>query len=177
MSFEFTKRIHPKVHPIDILHFLHLTRNEENVSSTNSKSYLKLRLVRNARKISSLAKITCYNRFFQHPKMAQMSSLICNKCFAPIYRGKRPYHITQCGHISCQNCLQQGEKEFCITIYFPRFQPLFIVAIYSREAMSAMSACRYYIVNTGGSVDPEADAVLPAVGRDSGNAVESGHVL
>ncbi|XP_028047371.1 RING finger protein narya isoform X2 [Monomorium pharaonis] len=41
----------------------------------------------------------------------QMNALICNKCFSPIYRGKRPYHITQCGHVFCQGCLQQVEKQ------------------------------------------------------------------
>ncbi|KYQ51972.1 hypothetical protein ALC60_08918 [Trachymyrmex zeteki] len=40
-----------------------------------------------------------------------MNTLICNKCFTPLYRGKRPFHITQCGHISCQTCLQQFEKQ------------------------------------------------------------------
>lgn len=43
--------------------------------------------------------------------MSEMNSIICNKCFTPVYRGKRPYHITQCGHISCQNCLQQVENQ------------------------------------------------------------------
>ncbi|KYM97865.1 hypothetical protein ALC62_11211 [Cyphomyrmex costatus] len=41
----------------------------------------------------------------------EMNMLICNKCYAPFYRGKHPYHITQCGHISCQSCLQQFEKQ------------------------------------------------------------------
>ncbi|XP_018050299.1 PREDICTED: uncharacterized protein LOC108688509 [Atta colombica] len=41
----------------------------------------------------------------------EMNMLICNKCFTPLYRGKRPYYITQCGHISCQTCLQQFEKQ------------------------------------------------------------------
>ncbi|RLU17218.1 hypothetical protein DMN91_011287 [Ooceraea biroi] len=36
---------------------------------------------------------------------------ICNKCFAPTYRGKHPYYITQCGHIFCQKCLQQVENQ------------------------------------------------------------------
>ncbi|KAL0125137.1 hypothetical protein PUN28_004344 [Cardiocondyla obscurior] len=40
-----------------------------------------------------------------------MNWIICNKCFAPLYRGKRPYHLTQCGHITCQSCLQQVEKQ------------------------------------------------------------------
>ncbi|CAL1684162.1 unnamed protein product [Lasius platythorax] len=40
-----------------------------------------------------------------------MDLLICNKCFIPIYRGKQPFNITQCGHIFCQNCLQQVEKQ------------------------------------------------------------------
>ncbi|KAL0133104.1 hypothetical protein PUN28_000699 [Cardiocondyla obscurior] len=40
----------------------------------------------------------------------ERKSIICNKCFAPMYRGKRPYHITQCGHISCRTCLEQVEK-------------------------------------------------------------------
>lgn len=39
-----------------------------------------------------------------------MDSLICNKCFVPIYRGQQPFHITQCGHIFCQNCIQQVEE-------------------------------------------------------------------
>lgn len=42
--------------------------------------------------------------------------LICNKCYSPTYRGKRPYHITQCGHIFCQACQQQCttvEKQPC----------------------------------------------------------------
>ncbi|XP_012543200.1 uncharacterized protein LOC105840726 [Monomorium pharaonis] len=43
----------------------------------------------------------------------QMDALICNKCSAPIYRGKRPYHITQCGHVFCQGCLQQVEDHQC----------------------------------------------------------------
>jgi len=52
--------------------------------------------------------------------MSQINTLICNKCFTPIYRGKRPFHITQCGHISCQTCLQQGKlsEKFRVTIYF-----------------------------------------------------------
>ncbi|XP_011142394.1 RING finger protein 212B-like [Harpegnathos saltator] len=40
-----------------------------------------------------------------------MDTLICNKCFAPMYRGKQPYNITQCGHIYCEDCLQQAEKQ------------------------------------------------------------------
>ncbi|XP_011157088.2 chromosome stability protein 9 isoform X1 [Solenopsis invicta] len=40
-----------------------------------------------------------------------MNALICNKCFAPTYRAKLPYHITQCGHIFCQGCVQQAEKQ------------------------------------------------------------------
>ncbi|XP_071559493.1 uncharacterized protein [Temnothorax nylanderi] len=44
-------------------------------------------------------------------EMIEMNYIICNKCFAPLYRGKRPYHVTQCGHISCQNCLQQVEQQ------------------------------------------------------------------
>ncbi|XP_029680783.1 uncharacterized protein LOC115246226 [Formica exsecta] len=40
-----------------------------------------------------------------------MDTLICNKCFIPIYRGKLPYNITQCGHIFCQDCLQQVKKQ------------------------------------------------------------------
>ncbi|KYN10846.1 hypothetical protein ALC57_17046 [Trachymyrmex cornetzi] len=40
-----------------------------------------------------------------------MDMLICNKCFTPLCRGKHPYYITQCGHISCQTCLQQFEKQ------------------------------------------------------------------
>ncbi|XP_071559575.1 uncharacterized protein [Temnothorax nylanderi] len=44
-------------------------------------------------------------------EMIEMNWMICNKCFAPLYRGKRPYHITQCGHISCQNCLRQVEQQ------------------------------------------------------------------
>ncbi|XP_071629182.1 probable E3 SUMO-protein ligase RNF212 [Temnothorax longispinosus] len=44
---------------------------------------------------------------------SEMNWITCNKCFAPLYRGKRPYVITQCGHISCQNCLQQVEQPQC----------------------------------------------------------------
>ncbi|XP_071643783.1 uncharacterized protein [Temnothorax longispinosus] len=44
-------------------------------------------------------------------EMIELNWMICNKCFAPFYRGKRPYHVTQCGHISCQNCLQQVEQQ------------------------------------------------------------------
>ncbi|XP_014480047.1 PREDICTED: uncharacterized protein LOC106747218, partial [Dinoponera quadriceps] len=40
-----------------------------------------------------------------------MDTLICNKCFVPMYRGKQPYHITQCGHVFCQDCSQQAEKQ------------------------------------------------------------------
>ncbi|KAL6447590.1 hypothetical protein ACFW04_000054 [Cataglyphis niger] len=40
-----------------------------------------------------------------------MDSLICNKCFVSIRRGHQPYNITQCGHIFCQKCLQQVEKQ------------------------------------------------------------------
>ncbi|XP_020300806.1 RING finger protein 212B-like [Pseudomyrmex gracilis] len=40
-----------------------------------------------------------------------MDKLICNKCFTPTYRGKQPYSITSCGHIFCQGCLQQVEKQ------------------------------------------------------------------
>ncbi|KAH0955222.1 hypothetical protein HN011_011351 [Eciton burchellii] len=40
-----------------------------------------------------------------------MDTLICNKCLAPTHRGKQPYNITQCGHIFCQGCLQQAEKQ------------------------------------------------------------------
>ncbi|KAM0733474.1 E3 ubiquitin-protein ligase RNF212B [Formica fusca] len=40
-----------------------------------------------------------------------MDSLICNKCFVPIRRGHQPYNITQCGHIFCQDCLQQVERQ------------------------------------------------------------------
>ncbi|EFN83852.1 hypothetical protein EAI_15734 [Harpegnathos saltator] len=28
-----------------------------------------------------------------------------------MYRGKQPYNITQCGHIYCQDCLQQAKKQ------------------------------------------------------------------
>ncbi|XP_077254864.1 uncharacterized protein LOC143893407 isoform X1 [Temnothorax americanus] len=44
-------------------------------------------------------------------EMIELNWMICNKCFAPLYRGKRPYHVTQCGHISCQNCLRQVEQQ------------------------------------------------------------------
>ncbi|XP_024885894.1 RING finger protein 212B-like [Temnothorax curvispinosus] len=44
-------------------------------------------------------------------EMIELNWMICNKCFAPFYRGKRPYHVTQCGHISCHNCLQQVEQQ------------------------------------------------------------------
>ncbi|EFN74177.1 hypothetical protein EAG_14089 [Camponotus floridanus] len=40
-----------------------------------------------------------------------MDLFICNKCFIPIYRGHRPYNITQCGHIFCQKCTQQVERQ------------------------------------------------------------------
>ncbi|XP_012219634.1 uncharacterized protein narya [Linepithema humile] len=58
-----------------------------------------------------------------------METLICNKCFIPIFRGKQPHYITQCGHISCQSCLQQVEKqcpqcEFVGPITIPLKEPL-----------------------------------------------------
>lgn len=46
-----------------------------------------------------------------HCSFSNMDKLICNKCFTPIYRGKQPYSIMSCGHISCQSCLPQGKIE------------------------------------------------------------------
>ncbi|GAB1868158.1 RING-type domain-containing protein [Camponotus japonicus] len=40
-----------------------------------------------------------------------MDTIICNKCFVSIYKGKPPYNITQCGHIYCQDCLQHVKKQ------------------------------------------------------------------
>ncbi|KAL6258773.1 uncharacterized protein LOC105434108 isoform X2 [Pogonomyrmex barbatus] len=58
-----------------------------------------------------------------------MDGLICNKCFTPMYRGKQPYSITQCGHVCCQNCLQRVEKqcpqcERVDTVSLPLTEPL-----------------------------------------------------
>ncbi|CAK9811665.1 hypothetical protein ANTPLA_LOCUS7115 [Anthophora plagiata] len=36
---------------------------------------------------------------------------ICNKCFATAPRGKKPFCLTQCGHIYCHGCIQQAEKQ------------------------------------------------------------------
>ncbi|XP_050457848.1 zip homologous protein 2-like isoform X2 [Cataglyphis hispanica] len=54
-----------------------------------------------------------------------MEMLICNKCFIPIYKGKLPYIITQCGHIFCQDCLQQVKKQ-CFQCKYndPAYLPL-----------------------------------------------------
>ncbi|XP_031830708.1 uncharacterized protein LOC116426206 [Nomia melanderi] len=40
-----------------------------------------------------------------------MNGFICNKCFATAYRGKKPFCLTQCGHIYCQGCIQQASKQ------------------------------------------------------------------
>ncbi|XP_034187883.1 uncharacterized protein LOC117607833 [Osmia lignaria lignaria] len=40
-----------------------------------------------------------------------MDTFICNKCFATPYRGKKPFCLTQCGHIYCHGCIQQAEKQ------------------------------------------------------------------
>ncbi|OAD53190.1 hypothetical protein WN48_10608, partial [Eufriesea mexicana] len=40
-----------------------------------------------------------------------MDMYICNKCSSTTYRGKKPFCLTQCGHIYCQGCIQQAEKQ------------------------------------------------------------------
>ncbi|XP_011883312.1 PREDICTED: RING finger protein 212B isoform X2 [Vollenhovia emeryi] len=60
----------------------------------------------------------------------QMNSIICNQCFTPTYRGQHPYHITQCGHISCQNCLRQVQNR-C-----PQCERAGIVSIALEEPLS-----------------------------------------
>ncbi|XP_012140963.1 uncharacterized protein LOC105662524 [Megachile rotundata] len=40
-----------------------------------------------------------------------MDTFICNKCFSTTYRGKKPFCLTQCGHIYCHGCIQQAEKQ------------------------------------------------------------------
>ncbi|XP_071872017.1 probable E3 SUMO-protein ligase RNF212 [Bombus fervidus] len=40
-----------------------------------------------------------------------MDMFICNKCFATPHRGKKPFCLTQCGHIYCNGCIQQAEKQ------------------------------------------------------------------
>ncbi|XP_043684764.1 RING finger protein nenya [Vespula pensylvanica] len=37
-----------------------------------------------------------------------MNSYICNKCYSTKSRRKKPFRITQCGHIFCDNCLDEG---------------------------------------------------------------------
>lgn len=40
-----------------------------------------------------------------------MDPFICNKCFSTTYRGKKPFCLTQCGHVYCHGCIQQGNDE------------------------------------------------------------------
>ncbi|CAL1688753.1 unnamed protein product [Lasius platythorax] len=40
-----------------------------------------------------------------------MDIVICNKCFIPMNRGKRPFNVTQCGHVFCPSCIQQVEEQ------------------------------------------------------------------
>ncbi|XP_076681935.1 uncharacterized protein LOC143376031 [Andrena cerasifolii] len=40
-----------------------------------------------------------------------MEAFICNKCFTSVNRGKKPFCLTQCGHIYCNGCIQQAEKQ------------------------------------------------------------------
>ncbi|XP_076231316.1 uncharacterized protein LOC143177328 [Calliopsis andreniformis] len=40
-----------------------------------------------------------------------MDMFVCNKCFATIHRGKKPFCLTQCGHIYCNGCIPQAEKQ------------------------------------------------------------------
>lgn len=37
-----------------------------------------------------------------------MNTYICNKCYSTKNRRKKPFRITQCGHIFCDNCLDEG---------------------------------------------------------------------
>ncbi|XP_076761423.1 uncharacterized protein LOC143429630 [Xylocopa sonorina] len=40
-----------------------------------------------------------------------MDVYICNKCFATLNRGQKPFCLTQCGHIYCYGCVQQAKKQ------------------------------------------------------------------
>ncbi|CAL7938957.1 unnamed protein product [Xylocopa violacea] len=40
-----------------------------------------------------------------------MDIFICNKCFATLNRGQKPFYLTQCGHIYCYGCVQQAKKQ------------------------------------------------------------------
>ncbi|XP_043251144.1 RING finger protein narya [Colletes gigas] len=40
-----------------------------------------------------------------------MDLFICNKCSITTQRGKKPFCLTQCGHIYCNGCIQQAEKQ------------------------------------------------------------------
>ncbi|XP_076231274.1 uncharacterized protein LOC143177292 [Calliopsis andreniformis] len=40
-----------------------------------------------------------------------MDMFICNRCFATVSRGKKPFCLTQCGHVYCKGCIPQAEKQ------------------------------------------------------------------
>ncbi|KAK9299451.1 hypothetical protein QLX08_007482 [Tetragonisca angustula] len=40
-----------------------------------------------------------------------MELFVCNNCFTTPHRGKKPFCLTQCGHIYCNGCIRQAEKQ------------------------------------------------------------------
>ncbi|KOX68939.1 hypothetical protein WN51_06859 [Melipona quadrifasciata] len=40
-----------------------------------------------------------------------MELFICNNCFTTPHRGKKPFCLTQCGHVYCNGCIRQGNNK------------------------------------------------------------------
>ncbi|CAD1473624.1 unnamed protein product [Heterotrigona itama] len=70
-----------------------------------------------------------------------MELFVCNNCFATPHRGKKPFCLTQCGHIYCNGCIRQGNNKHRQTL----LAPLLVSETHTdtRETMPAMSTDRY----------------------------------
>ncbi|XP_076175317.1 uncharacterized protein LOC143150740 [Ptiloglossa arizonensis] len=56
-----------------------------------------------------------------------MDMFICNKCFTTTQRGKKPFYLTQCGHVYCNGCIQLADRQCpeCqqVGVYSVKLQP------------------------------------------------------